>query len=176
MEFFDVIKNRYSNREYEDRQISDEELRKVLDAGMAAPVALGNPEGYLITVIQKKELLDRIDEAAAQSVEREGYHPLYNAPTLVMVSARIEDEEINMAISETCACIVENMHLAATALGLGSIFMMSPLWAFDIDEELPDLLNLPEEFFPIATLALGYPNGELKRTKPLGEIRTEVIK
>ena len=51
------------------------------------------------------------------------------------------------------------MHLAATALGLGSVFMWGSLEAMRVIPELDNtsILNLPEGFEPLIGLAVGYP-------------------
>ena len=81
MELFETIDKRFSNRKFLDKQISDEDLNKILKAGMQAPVGRGKYEDMHITVIQDKNLLNEINGLADRSV-------FYNAPTLVIISAR----------------------------------------------------------------------------------------
>ena len=81
MELFDVINKRFSNRKFLEKQISNEDLDKILEAGMQAPVGRGRYEDMHITVIQDKSLLDEINKLADRSV-------FYNAPTLVIISAK----------------------------------------------------------------------------------------
>ena len=55
MEFKEVIKNRYSCKQYSDIQISKEQLTAILEAGRLAPTAKNLQEQH-IYVIQSNEL------------------------------------------------------------------------------------------------------------------------
>lgn len=50
-----IIKQRRSNRNFKDEQITDEELQAVLEAGLYAPNA--GDEAWHFTVVQNRELL-----------------------------------------------------------------------------------------------------------------------
>ena len=47
MEFTEVIKNRYSCKKYAERQISDEQLTAILEAGRLAPTAKNLQEQHI---------------------------------------------------------------------------------------------------------------------------------
>ena len=149
MELFEAINNRFSNRKYLDKQISDDDLNKILKAGMQAPVGRGKYEDMHITVIQNKELLDEISGLAESSA-------FYNAPTLVIISARDDGHSLD---KENSACVAENMLLAATALGLGSIYLNLVIGLIKENENVLNKLNLPEDFAPIVGVGLGYADG-----------------
>ena len=78
-----------------------------------------------------------LENLAAQ----EGYHPLYGAAALVVLSAPggLDEKGFNMA---NVSCAAENMLLAAAGLGLGSCFLMGPMAAFS-DPALRARLELP---------------------------------
>ena len=61
MEFAEVVKNRYSCKKYDGKQISAEQLDAVLQAGRLAPTAK-NLQGQRIYVVQSAEGLAKIDE------------------------------------------------------------------------------------------------------------------
>ena len=67
------------------------------------------------------------------------------------------------------------MHLAATDLGLASVFMWGSLEAMRIYPRFDhtDLLQLPENFEPLLGLAVGYPEKPLKE-KELRKDKIEV--
>ena len=150
MELFEAIDKRFSNRKYLDKQISDEDLKKILKAGMQAPVGRGKYEDMHITVIQNKVLLDEISGLADRSV-------FYNAPTLVIISAR---DDGNGLYKENSACVAMNMLLSATALGLGSIYLNLVIGLIKEHKEILDKLNLPEGFVPVVGVGIGYADGE----------------
>ena len=149
MELFEAINKRFSNRKYLDKQINDEDLEKILKAGMQAPVGRGKYEDMHITVIQNKELLDEISGLTDRSV-------FYNAPTLVIISARDDGHGLD---KENSACVAMNMLLAATALNLGSIYLNLVIGLIKEHKIVLDKLNLPEGFVPVVGVGLGYANG-----------------
>ena len=146
MELFDTINSRFSNRKFLEKQISDEDLNKVLKAGMQAPVGRGKYEDMHITVIQNKDLLNEISGLTDRSA-------FYNAPTLVIISARDDGHGLD---KENSACVAMNMLLAATALGLGSIYLNLVIGLIKQHKEILDKLNLPEGFVPIVGVGLGF--------------------
>jgi len=163
METLKTMAIRKSTRSYKPEQISEKELDTILCAGCAAPVAMGVYADVHLTVIQKAELLDKMTMAAANVFNNPAMKPFYGAPTVVIVSAK-KGKFPNAEIA-SAACIVENMHLAATDLGLGSVYLWGFLIAFSTDLELVKELQLPEGFSPVSAIALGYP------VKPLIEIK-----
>ena len=68
MEFTEVIKNRYSCKKYAERQISDEQLTAILEAGRLAPTAKNLQEQH-IYVARSAEALAKIDSYAC-SIQR----------------------------------------------------------------------------------------------------------
>ena len=149
MELFEAIEKRFSNRKYLDKQISNENLKKILRAGMQAPVGRGKYDDVHMTVIQNKNLLNEISNLTDRSV-------FYNAPTLVIISARDDGYGLD---NENSACVAENMLLAATGLGLGSIYLNLVIGLIKEHKEILDRLHLPEGFIPIVGVGLGYVDG-----------------
>lgn len=150
MELFEAINKRFSNRKYLDKQISDEDLKKILKAGMQAPIGRGKYEDMHITVIQNKDLLNEISGLADRSV-------FYNAPTLVIISARDDGNGLD---KENSACVAMNMLLGATALDLGSIYLNLVIGLIKEHKGILDKLNLPEGFVPVVGVGIGYADGE----------------
>ena len=149
MEVFEAISKRFSNRKFLEKQISNEDLNKILKAGMQAPVGRGKYEDMHITVIQNKDLLNEISNLADRSV-------FYNAPTLVIISARDDGHGLD---KENSACVAMNMLLSATALGIGNIYLNLVIGLIKENKEVLNKLNLPEGFVPIVGVGLGYADG-----------------
>ena len=63
-----IIKQRRSIRSFKDEQIKDEELQAVLEAGLYAPNA--GDQAWHFTVIQNKEMLDRLNLAAKEAAKQ----------------------------------------------------------------------------------------------------------
>ena len=158
MELFEAIEKRFSNRKYLDKQISNEDLNKILKAGMQEPIGRGKYEDMHITVIQTKDFLNEISGLADRSV-------FYNAPTLVIISARDDGHGLD---KENSACVAMNMLLAATALNLGSIYLNLVIGLIKEHKDVLDKLNLPEGFVPIVGVGLGYADGTHIREHEIG--------
>lgn len=190
MEYFDLLKHRRSTRKFTEKQITQKELSEVLFAANSAPVGSNLYKDIYLTVVQNKEILTKLSQAAAKRFENKTrlkeilgeykpdiktekiYDPFYGAPTVIFVSHRNQNVQPGIEFSNV-ACVTYSMHLAATDLGLGSVFMW---FALESMRELPELdhsylLNLPNDFTPLLGIAIGYPAEHLKTR----ELKTDKI-
>ena len=78
-DFLKVIETRRSCRKYKPEQITDEELKAVLEAGTYAPTSRGMQSPYIVAV-QKKEVLARLAKMNAEIMGVTS-NPYYDAPT-----------------------------------------------------------------------------------------------
>lgn len=155
METMDMLCRRQSCRAYLPRQILNDKLETVLKAGNAAPVGMGRYDNVCISVIQNGALLDRLNACTANFVGDPAFVATYGAPTVIVVStAKADPEDVSYC---NAACVVENMHLAATDLGLGSVYLLGCVRALQKDEALQRDLKIPEAFRPMSAIAVGYP-------------------
>lgn len=160
MELWEVLLKRHSVRSYEIRKVEQELLERVLTAGSLAPVGMGQYENVHFTVVTRPSLLEKIDQATAAKIGKEGAHPIYGAPLLVVVSSRPGKFVIPGIEKANCGCIMENMMLAAANEGLGSVYLLAATEALCENPDMVAELNLPEGFTPVAMLGLGYPSQE----------------
>lgn len=169
METLEAIKNRVSTRKFLEKQISDDELQIILEAGKQAPVAYSKYDDLILTVVQNKNTLKEIDRLCDEhyGIDTKIF---FDAPTLIFVSSRKAkyDQEY-----ENVACIMENMALAATDIGVGNVYLKG--MTLHIEEKtLSKLLNLPAEFKAIAALGVGYKDGEIN--PKIHDIKVDIIK
>ena len=165
----DAIKARHSTRAFSDRQIGAEDLDAILFAGGQAAVGGADFKSLKLYAVQDPELLKAIDESSAKM--RPGSHPLYGAPTLVVLASK---ESILKNIEFTNAgCVIQNMMVAATDLGVDSIYLWMSMYGINNDPELGKRLGFPEGFTCVGTMALGYAAREFKKLKA-DEQRIEV--
>ena len=68
------------------------------------------------------------------------------------------------------ATIMENMILAATDMGLGSVFLLAICAALAQNPDIMKQLQIPEGFVPTAAMALGYAATEAKGAKHTIEV------
>lgn len=177
METIKAIALRQSVRAYKTDQIAEDALETILKAACAAPVGRAKYENMQLTVVQSPEKMAEIREACGGAMDDPNANPTYSAPTLIVVSARLDNDEIMPISVANAACIVENMHIAATELGLGSIFLFGFIRALNMQNQLGPMINLPKGWAPVAALGVGYAaNPVNERQLALGRIRTEYIR
>ena len=169
MNTLDAIKARHSTRGFSDKQIPDADLEKILFAGGQAAVGGADFKSLKLYAVQDPELLKAIDESSAKM--RPGSHPLYGAPTLVVLASK---ESILKNIEFTNAgCVIQNMMVAAADLGIDSIYLWMSMYGINNDPEIGKKLGFPECFTCVGTMALGYEAKEFPKLKA-DEQRIEV--
>ena len=168
----EAIRSRRSTRRFTDEQITPEQLDLLLEAAIWAPSG-GNNQTWLFTAIQNKEVLLRINALARAgfqtyipdddypgkhgakiSSQREDYSFYYQAPTLIIASNRPGYEN---AMAD-CSLALENVFLAAEALGLGSCYINQLHWLRE-DEPLRAYLaelGIPRAHTICNAAAIGY--------------------
>jgi nitroreductase len=139
-------------KSYTNQQISDHDLEMILAAGIAAPSGR-NLQGRHFTVVQNKELLKEINDGVHIIMgAAPDYVPLYGAPTLIVTSGPADIPHADM----DCAAAVENMLIAATSLGLGSRFIVSPTRYIENNPEIKKRLEIPKGYRSVACMIVGY--------------------
>ncbi len=153
MNAYENIVNRRSIRKYTDRPISQENIRRILDAAMLSP-SCANTRDWQFLVVQDRDTLGRMADANGRPAE-----PLRKAALGIMVLGDLERAfprareywVIDGAIA------AENMCLAANALGIGSVWLGT--WPqMERVEAQRKLFCLPDTVIPHSILAFGYPD------------------
>lgn len=169
MELDQVLRKRRTVRDYKkDVQITEEQLKYILFAGMAAPISRKDYSSVKITVVQQKELLHKLSNPC----ENES-NLLYHVPTLILLSSQMS--KIKNIDCFNISCIVENMLLAATELGLGSIYLTSFLRCVEDIESILKELEIPQGYRPMSAVGVGY-QSEAKEMMSEIEGRIEVFR
>lgn len=164
MNAFDMIHSRRSTRNYNGNAITEEELSAILKAGYAAPVGRALYHTLTMTVIENPDYLARWEKATGEANGNPDAHPFYGAPTVILVSSAMPvlpkgDDTYLRAVNvnfSNAAIVVENMSLAATALGVGSCLIWGAVRTLNITEDLLSELALPEGMVPCCALAVGH--------------------
>ena len=112
------LKNRRSCRSYQPRQITEEELQQVLEAGTYAPTGRG-AQAPIIVVVQDKETIAALSRQNAAIMGNPEADPFYGAPTVLIVLA----DKSRPTYLYDGSCVMDNLLNAAHAVGLGSCWI-----------------------------------------------------
>ena len=194
MEFETVLRNRRSVRAFQSTPLTAAQIEALLEAARLAPVGSALYRDLHITVVRDQQKLLRLCEAAwkrfssrevVKEIAGEADTDLdaatnrpnlfYGAPAVFFLSHRRQMLQPGIEWANVSA-VAQQMHLAATALGLGSCFMWGALESMRLFPELDHtaLLELPEDFQPLLGLAVGYPADEPKE-RPHREIGVNYV-
>ncbi len=163
MDTLEALLTRRAVREYTSQPVTEEQIETLLCAAMYAPSAC-NQQPWHFVVVTSREQLDAI--AAA--------HPfaqmLKQAPLSIIVCADLTLETCPGNWVIDCSAAMENLLLAARALGLGSVWVgIHP--AEQRVKDIRDLLGLPSYAMPLCLAAVGYAAGELPKVDRFNKAR-----
>lgn len=149
METLETIYNRRSCREYTDKLVSRDDLRLLLNAAFSAPTAV-NGQPWEFVVIDEMGILDKIREKMTFA--------RYNAPAAIVVCGNsnfgLKGQDKDLWICD-CSAAMENMLIAATDIGLGSVW----IGVFPIESRMKamrDILDMPDNVNPLGMMYVGY--------------------
>lgn len=175
MEFYEVVNRRRSIRQFEDREIPREILERILGAGLKAPSSNHQRRWELLTLTEKPLILDlakiikpypcRITEP--KTPQQEMFKIAYpRQRRMIEESACVilplfkqkyafENDKNGYGLMDYGAtwALVENMLLAATAEGLGSVVHIT---VRKEPEQIKEFLKIPDGWYLPTLVILGY--------------------
>ncbi len=174
-DIIELIKTRRCVREYKEDQVSDEDIKFLIDCARYAPSGF-NMQPWKFLVIKNKDIMLKLSEKGKKSMipllepykdtsqkasdflvflKTKGTNMFYDAPVLVIVLGNK-----NAATTDyDCAMAAQNMMLSAHAKGIGSCWIGGVLPAL-MNEELLKELGAHEGYKAVAPLIFGYPKGK----------------
>ncbi len=157
MDFYDVVKTRFSVRAYEDRPVEREKLDRILEAARLAPSAKNLQECCYVVVTDREKREQLISAAAGQRF-------VGQAP-VVIVCCSTGDKDSLMRCGHSRYTIdsgiaIEHLALAAAAEGLGSCWIGS-----FYPDQVREILNIPEDIEVVELLPIGYPSPEAQSVR-----------
>lgn len=183
----EIIKTRRSVREYKEDQVSDEDIKFLIDCAKYAPSGF-NMQPWSFLVIKNKDVMRKISEQGKKSIipllepvkniskkaadflvflKTKGTDMFYNSPVLIIILGN----KSAMTADWDCAMAAQNMMLAAHSRGIGSCWIGGVLPAL-MDEGFLKELGAPDGYKAVAPLIFGYPKG---KTEAPGRSEPEVI-
>ena len=158
-----IISQRRSCRAYQAKPLKDEELKAILDAGIQAPSSMNKQLCEAFAVVNT-DLIQELSEAVQTVIKERGdkisdnYHIAYQAPVFVIVSG----PEYDSRRVEDGSCMLENIFLGATSLGIGSCWINQLRDTQNVEEvrQVLTKIGLPANHQVVGCAALGYPQQE----------------
>ena len=183
MELYEVLEKRRTYRDFSDREVSDEIVKRIIGAAFKAPtndhlrqlefIVVRDRENIakVITPLVKnmeafKELVFEVDDTEDKMAMFADALPkqqkmLMQSGLLILPFFRqkqspllkpVEQSSLNYFASAWCA--LENMLLAATNEGLGTVFHIP---VSDEAEKIKEIVGAPEGYEFTCLLTMGYP-------------------
>ena len=168
MNTMDCIAARKSVREFDKRSVEKEKLEQIVRAALYAPTGMHLYDSLHLTVLATHEAVDKFTDLARKQSGDAQADPAHGAGALIVVSGRRPDMPVEYA---NAACMVENMLLAATDLGLGNLYVRGAITEAAKDKTLVQDMKIPEGFTPVASIAVGYAKvSAAPREKPKNDV------
>lgn len=169
-----LLMERASCRNFADKEIPEQILNVVLEAGSHAATA-GNLQPYSIIKISSGDTKGKLAEMCGQDFIARApvnllfcidWHRLERWAKLEMApfSASSSFRHFWVSFQDTMIC-AQNICTAADALGLGSVYIGTIM---ECMRETRKILHLPDGVLPVVLLCLGYPKSELMTRRKLG--------
>jgi nitroreductase len=149
VDFEEVVNKRRSIREYASRDVSDEDILKIIRAGMQAPGSRLKAEPWEFVIVKNKQTLAELGRIKPR---------VANAPVAIVLVANIEMAFYKTVWQQDMGAAAENMLLEAVNLGLGG------LWngvAPDEDRmsKIGEIIGIDDitDLKPYCIITVGYP-------------------
>jgi len=158
-EVLDTIKNRRSVPRFDSKQVEEDKVEAILEAGRWAPSWL-NRQPWNFIVIREQETKEELSEVVPTTFVQ----GLKEAPVCIAVTVDPEEDPFHNV--EDGAAAAQNMVLAAHSLGLGT----SWIGVYDLNNQkssaesrVKEILELPKNHRVIALLPLGHVKHEVPK-------------
>lgn len=169
----ELIFNHRSIRKYQDRDIEQSILDKVLEAGTRASNT-GNMQVYSVVVTRSAEMKEKL-------LPLHFNQPMIKqAPVVLTIAADVArfhhwcalngaEKSYDNFLWFVCGCVdsmlfAQNLSIAAESYGLGLCYLGTTLY---MAKEIAQVLDMPQGVVPITTITLGYPDEQPERSDRL---------
>jgi len=149
MELYEGLITRRSIRKYQNIDVDDEKIKKIIKAGMYAPSAV-NKQPWHFIVFKNQETKNKIAEVHPNG----GMIKEAAAGILICYDENLQHDQGYGPID--CAAATQNMLLAAHDLGLGAVWIGIYPRQNRINA-MKEIFNLPENIHAFSIVAIGYP-------------------
>ena len=153
MDVIETIYKRRSIRNYLDKKVEKDKIITLLKAATAAPTA-ANCQPWEFIVVDEGEKLSELKDKLIFA--------RYNAPVAIVVCGNMKLSHKGPSKEmwvQDCSAAIENMLIAATSIGLGTVW----IGIYPIESNIKPLkkiLNIPQHVTPLGIVYVGYPAEE----------------
>jgi nitroreductase len=152
MSLIDSILTRRSIRRYENKDIPEEMLHQILEAGRQAPSA-ANMQPVRFVILKDYEAKRKLSN-------RRFSRFIKDSPVVIAGCANVGHILTGKWAIVDATIAMQNMVVAAWALGIGSCWIGS----FD-EKKVKQLLNIPKSWKVVALITFGYPDEQPKQKR-----------
>jgi nitroreductase len=171
MDYTQLIRNRRSIRDFEDRPVEIETVREIIKESCLSPSS-GNRQEWRFVIINNKGMIKRISDDSKSNIlkdmeaapnayntkyievlKNKAFSVFYNAPCLIIVLGPKDNHTLEI----DCSLIASYIMFSATERGLGTCWI--GLGRAIKDPELLQELGISDDLKVIAPIILGYPKG-----------------
>lgn len=164
---YKLMAKRQSVRSFRDKALTDSQIRKIIDAAVTAPSSL-NSQPWLFVAMKDAGAKKRLREIYTSTRKKLGLYEqdtsfVENSTPIVVVC---EDSSYDKVLS--CGMAIQNMFLAAEAMGLGCLPAVTILLDKGAEQELAELINVSAPRKIVLLTFFGHKEGATER-KPKKE-------
>ncbi|MFW6409506.1 MAG: nitroreductase family protein [Halanaerobiales bacterium] len=135
-----LLRERRTIREYTDQEIDSKTLENIVDIARFAPTG-NNVQPWEMVVVTDEKKLKKITDYKDQ-----------NRSAKAAIGVFMEDKKHNV---KDASALTTYLNLAATAEGLGACWLN--VYQKEYEDEIKEMLNVPEEYTLFSFVTLGYP-------------------
>jgi nitroreductase len=170
MTFDELLVKRRSIRKFQDKAVSLELIKGIINDSILAPSA-GNEQPWEFVIVTNREMIDRISiesknylleritsnpndyaKRYERMLQKEAFHIFYHAPAVIFIVGETGLKNLHV----DCALAASYLMMSATAKGLGTCWVN---FAAEIhDPEIRQELGMVENHKIVAPVAIGYPS------------------
>ena len=163
-----LLDQRRSHRAYKEDLLTNEQIEALIHAGISSPSA-NNHQPWHFTVVKNQKLLDELNQEACDNIMQlpeasrnarfvnPDFHIFYHAPMVIFISCLNQPSK-----KLDCGIAVQSIAIAAESMGLGSVILGLPNFAFtgEKKEAFEQALRFPVNYQFAIAIAVGHPDDE----------------
>jgi len=173
----EILKNRYSCRQFNDVPLEVDVLNEIIEVGLNAASG-GNLQPVSIVMVRDTERKQKIKELCRQGFIGDAdtlfiflldYYRLQRWAEVEKAPFGRHNSFTDFIIAvEDVMCVAQSMECAATLLGVGTVYIGTVNYYY---EQLQELLDLPAMTIPILMSCIGYPKDAGNESHLQGHLR-----